>query len=116
MARILIVDDEPLIAMLAQDWLEDLGHQSIGPAHDLKTAMSLTDEPMDAAILDVTLGASKSYDVARRLQAIAVPFAFSSGAPEPICGEFDGALTLPKPFDFEAFRLVVDELVSRAAC
>lgn len=115
MARILIVDDEPLIAMLAQDWLEDLGHQPIGPAHDLETALSLTDEPIDAAILDVRLGARKSHDVARRLLANAIPFAFASGAPEPLDDEFHGALTLPKPFSFETFRLIVDELVKRAA-
>ena len=65
---LLIVDDEPLIAMLAQDWLEDLGHQTLGPAHDLKTALTLAQEPMDAAILDVSLGADKSFEVARRLR------------------------------------------------
>jgi DNA-binding response OmpR family regulator len=115
MARILIVDDEPLIAMLAQDWLEDLGHQPVGPAHDLQTALNLTDEQIDAAILDVSLGANKSYDVARRLRASAIPFAFASGAPEAPGSEFEGALTLPKPFTFEAFRRVVDELVKRRA-
>ena len=76
MARFLIVDDEPLIAMLAQDWLEDLGHQTVGPAHDLKTALRLTQEPMDAAILDVSLGADKSFEVARRLRAQHVPVRF----------------------------------------
>ena len=30
MARVMIVDDEPLIAMLAEGWLEDLGHQVVG--------------------------------------------------------------------------------------
>jgi DNA-binding response OmpR family regulator len=115
MARILIVDDEPLIAMLAQDFLEDLGHEPVGPAHDLQTALSLTSEQIDAAILDVSLGASKSFDVARRLQAHAIPFAFATGAPEPLDGEFHGALTLPKPFNFETFRLVIDALVKRAA-
>ncbi len=84
MARVLIVDDEPLIAMLAQDWLEDLGHQTVGPAHDLKTALTLAMEPLDAAILDVSLGADKSYEVARRLRAQDVPFAFATGhAPGP---------------------------------
>lgn len=115
MARILIVDDEPLIAMLAQDWLEDLGHQPVGPAHDLQAALKLTREPIDAAILDVSLGAGKSYEVARRLQAQDVPFAFASGyPPDPPGGEFDGALTLPKPFSFETFRVVVAELLTRA--
>jgi CheY-like chemotaxis protein len=116
MARILIVDDEPLIAMLAQDWLEDLGHQTLGPAHDLQTALRLVQEPMDAAILDVSLGSEKSYEVARKLQAHAIPFAFATGhSPERLEGEFEEALTLSKPFSFETFRGVVAELVDRAA-
>ena len=115
MARVLIVDDEPLIAMLAQDWLEDLGHQTVGPAHDLKTALSLTQEPLDAAILDVSLGPDKSYEVARQLRAHAVPFAFATGhAPGAAVGEFGDALTLPKPYSFETFSGVVAALVQRA--
>jgi CheY-like chemotaxis protein len=115
MARVLIVDDEPLIAMLAQDWLEDLGHQTVGPAHDLKTALSLSQEPIDVAILDVSLGAEKSYEVARRLRGRHIPFAFATGhAPGSAEGEFDDAPTLPKPYSFETFSGVVAELVQRA--
>jgi len=114
MARVLIVDDEPLIAMLAQDWLEDLGHQTVGPAHDLKTALALTAEPMDAAILDVSLGAEKSYEIARRLTAHAIPFAFATGHAPGEAKEFAGALTLPKPYSFETFSGVVSALVQRA--
>ncbi len=116
MSRILIVDDEPLIAMLAQDWLDDLGHQTIGPAYDLSTALNLANESLDAAILDLSLGRDKSYDVARRLRGRGIPFAFATGhAPEAPGSEFEDALTLPKPFSFETFRSVVAELVRRAA-
>lgn len=114
MARVLIVDDEPLIAMLAQDWLEDLGHETVGPAHDLKTALALTQEPMDAAILDVSLGAEKSYEIARRLTAHSIPFAFATGHAPGEAKEFAGALTLPKPYSFETFSDVVSTLVQRA--
>lgn len=115
MARILIVDDEPLIAMLAQDWLEELGHQTLGPAHDLESALGLTDQPMDAAILDVSLGANKSWEVARRLQARAIPVAFATGhAPEPFGAEFAGAVTLAKPFSFASFRGIVEGLLHRS--
>lgn len=115
MGRFLIVDDEPLIAMLAQAWLEDLGHQTLGPAHDLQTALKLTHEPMDAAILDVSLGADKSFEVARRLRDHAIPFAFATGhAPEPLGEEFGDAPTLPKPFSFDAFRSMVAKLTLRS--
>jgi DNA-binding response OmpR family regulator len=116
MSRILIVDDEPMIAMLAQDWLEDLGHEAIGPAYDLSTALHLANESMDAAILDLSLGREKSYEVARRLRARAIPFAFATGhAPEAKGSEFEDAVTLPKPFSFETFRDVVAELILRKA-
>jgi CheY-like chemotaxis protein len=116
MARFLVVDDEPLIAMLAQDWLEELGHQTLGPAHDLPTALRLAQEPVDAALLDVSLGADKSFDVARRLQAAGVPFAFATGhAPDPFLDEFADSLTLAKPFSFESFSGVVAELARRSA-
>jgi len=114
MARVFIVDDEPLIAMLAQDWLEDLGHQTLGPAHDLKTALTLAQEPMDAAILDVSLGADKSFEIARQLKAHAIPFAFATGHAPGAEEEFGDALTLPKPYSFETFSGVVAELVHRA--
>lgn len=111
MARFLIVDDEPLIAMLAQDWLEDLGHETVGPAYDLQTALTLSNEPLDAAILDVSLGANKSYEIARALKKRAIPFAFATGhAPDTPGDEFAGALALPKPFSFETFRGVVEAL------
>ena len=115
MARILIVDDEPLIAMLSEEWLAELGHEAVGPAHDLASAMKLADTTMDGAILDVSLGVHKSYDVARRLRDRGIPLAFATGhAPEALSEEFTGALTLAKPFSFEAFRAVVTALASSA--
>jgi DNA-binding response OmpR family regulator len=112
LARILIVDDEPLIALLAQDWLADLGHQTLGPAHDLDSALDLADQPMDAAILDVSLGANESWEVARRLRARAIPLAFATGhAPEMSDASFADAATLAKPYSFEAFRDVVARLL-----
>jgi CheY-like chemotaxis protein len=115
MVRILIVDDEPMIAMLAQEWLEDLGHEPVGPALDLQTALNLANEPIDAAILDVSLGAGKSYEIARLLRDRTIPFAFASGqAPGSTDEEFEGALMLVKPYSFETFSSVVARLVERA--
>ena len=56
MARILIVDDEPLIAAMMEEWLSELGHIVGGPAHNLARALELAESDFDAAIVDVSLG------------------------------------------------------------
>ncbi len=115
MARILIVDDEPLIAMLAEDWLDELGHAAVGPAHDLDGALALAEDDLDAAILDLTLGGRESYPVAARLRELGVPFAFATGhGREFLKPDFQDALQLQKPFEFETFRSVVDALTAQA--
>ena len=48
MAKILIVDDEPLITAMMEDWLSELGHLVVGPAHNLATAMELAASEIDA--------------------------------------------------------------------
>ena len=56
MAKILIVDDEPLITAMLEDWLSELGHDVVGPAHNLAKALELAKSEIDAAIVDVSLG------------------------------------------------------------
>ena len=50
MAKILIVDDEPLITAMLEDWLSELGHDVVGPAHNLAKALELAESEIDAAI------------------------------------------------------------------
>jgi CheY-like chemotaxis protein len=112
MARILVIDDEPLIAMAVSDWLADLGHEVVGPAVDLASALALVEQPIDAAILDVTLGKDDSTPVAQRLIDKRIPFAVASGHEVQTLKEpFASGLALPKPFGFENFRQVVEQLV-----
>ena len=113
MARILVIDDEPLIAMSVSDWLADLGHDVVGPAVDLASALTLVEEPIDAAILDVSLGKEDSTPVARRLIDRKIPFAVASGHEVKGLEEpFASGLELPKPFGFENFRQVVERLLA----
>ncbi len=64
-ARILVVEDEALIAMDLQALLEDAGYRVIGPANSSAAALKLidADEP-DVALLDVNLGRSDAFGVA----------------------------------------------------
>jgi CheY-like chemotaxis protein len=112
-ARILIVDDEPLIAMLAEEWLQEMGHTPVGPAHDLAGALVLAESEVDGAIIDVTLGRETGYPVAKALAARGVPFAFATGHAETQSSpEYQAAALLRKPFEFEAFRTAVETLLA----
>ncbi len=109
MAHILVVEDEPLISALTQDWLSELGHVVVGPAADLASALKLAATPIDAAIIDVSLGRHSGYPVAEALAARAAPFVFATGhGVDAIDPAWRGRPTLVKPFDFEAFRRAVE--------
>ncbi len=78
--RVLVVEDEMLVAMLVEDMLRDLGHVPVGPAARLEAAIKLaSDELLDLAILDVNLGGSKSFPIADVLTARGVPVIFATG-------------------------------------
>ncbi len=78
--RILVVEDEYLIAMELDSTLRAAGYGVIGPAADVSAALSLLKaERPDAAILDVNLAGQWVSPVAEVLQAMSVPFALTSG-------------------------------------
>jgi CheY-like chemotaxis protein len=115
MAKILIVDDEPLISAMTEEWLSELGHSVVGPAHNLAMALELAETDLDAAIVDVTLGKEKSYPLADALTARGVPFALATGyGPDGIDPRYRARSTLGKPFEFATFRRVVDQLLGES--
>ena len=73
--RVLVVEDEILIALELRDELRDAGAQVIGPAMSVAEALRLIEkEKPTAAIIDVQLGSETSLPVAQRLKSIGVPF------------------------------------------
>lgn len=78
--RILVIEDEPIVAIALQDMIEELGYEVVGPAFRLTAARTLAEtERLDAAILDVNMGDGNSYDVARFLRSRGVPYIFATG-------------------------------------
>jgi CheY-like chemotaxis protein len=78
--RVLVVEDEPVVAMCLEDILESLGCITIGPASRLAEGLALAEAGgLDAAILDINLGGERSNAIAESLLAQTVPFAFASG-------------------------------------
>jgi CheY-like chemotaxis protein len=78
--RILVVEDEMLIAVLIEQALEELGCIIVGLASKLDVALRLArDATMDAAILDVAIRGGYVYPVAELLHARGIPFVLASG-------------------------------------
>lgn len=79
--RILIVEDDPLVAMMLEDALGALGHDVIGEASDIASALDLiAGSKVDAAIVDVYLESGLPCDaVAEALAARSIPFLVATG-------------------------------------
>jgi CheY-like chemotaxis protein len=79
--RILVVEDEYLIAVELKRWLHDVGVEVIGPVPNVDQALTLIeDHRLDAAVLDINLGdGDTSYPVADRLDRLKVPYLFATG-------------------------------------
>ena len=112
MARILVVDDEPLISLLVEEWLTELGYE-IGPANSVPSALGLIDRTtFDAAILDVSLRNEESYSVADALRGRGIPFVFATGhGANGVEVRFEGIRILSKPFDFEEVKDMIAKLL-----
>jgi CheY-like chemotaxis protein len=78
--RILLVEDEMLIAVLIEDLLQGLGCHVVGPVSRLDAALRLAHhEAVDAAILDVCIRGGRVYPVADQLLARNIPYVLASG-------------------------------------
>ena len=117
MAKILVLDDEPLIALMLADWLEEQGHEAVGPAHsELQAEDVLRTTTIDAAILDVSLGDHNCRRIAEWLRASSVPFAFATGhSVEAVWDDFKAVPRISKPFNFGHVSIVLDDLLAGRA-
>lgn len=78
--RVLIVEDEPFIALTLEDMLDELGFALAGTVSQVGEAMQLIErEPVDCALLDVNLGSEKIDPVADLLASRGCPFIFTTG-------------------------------------
>jgi PAS domain S-box-containing protein len=104
--RILLVEDEILIAMSMVQTLGYLDFDVIGPFATVNDAIAAVErEVIDAAILDINLAGEMVYPVATALQARNVPFVFMTGyGTEAVTGPFPQAPVFQKPIDREVLR------------
>src|SRR3982750_4347142 len=77
---ILVVEDEPLIAMMLEDFLESLGHSVTATCESVQDAMIEANKGgFDIAILDVNLKGESVWPVAERLREQQIPFVLATG-------------------------------------
>lgn len=102
--RILVVEDELLIAMLIEQMLQELQCEVIGPVSSAEEAIAAVQaHPLDGALLDVNLNGESSSLTAHELSDRAVPFLLVTGydANDQECFAFQTASRIRKPFDIE---------------
>jgi CheY-like chemotaxis protein len=99
--RVLVVEDEALIAMLVEDMIHDSGGEMVGPAAKLSDAVDLArNAQADVALLDLNLGGALAYPVADVLRQRGVPIVFTSGyGSAALIHRFQDCPILDKPFD-----------------
>jgi DNA-binding response OmpR family regulator len=114
--RIMIAEDEPLIALMLEDILGELGYRVQGVAATMDDAMALAAEPaLDGAILDCNLGGGMVWPVAARLRARSLPFLFATGGGSvSLPPEFRDAPHLPKPYTMTAVAQALERLLACA--
>jgi DNA-binding response OmpR family regulator len=115
--RILIVEDDYLIASWLAEALETAGWQVVGPIGHLAAALdSARSEACDAAVLDVNLGGRAVYPVAEALDERKVPFIFMSGyGVKTLPCRFAKRPRLSKPFKPAELTGALARLVAPAA-
>jgi PAS domain S-box-containing protein len=106
--RVLLVEDEALVAMMIQECLLECGHSVVGPISRASEALSAAREgDFDAAILDINLGDGMAYPVADILAARGVPFVFLTGyEADTVDGRFGAVPILQKPIERQMLQKI----------
>lgn len=110
----LLVEDEYFQAMDAKSWLELAGAQVIGPATDGTQAASLLPgHRIDAAVVDVNLGAGADFAMGRELRRLGIPFLFLTGYDYTVLPEdLEDVRCLNKPADAREVVAALGDLLT----
>jgi CheY-like chemotaxis protein len=107
---VLIVEDDPIIALDCEDTILEFGVKTVRIAANVAKALDMiADRPPEFALLDVSLIREKSFAVAERLEALKIPFAFVTGygADARLPAAFAAKPRLPKPYSTDALQAIV---------
>ncbi len=98
--RVLVVEDEALVAMFVEDMMTDIGHEVGAVVSRMAEALDAASTgTFDFAIIDVNLDGKPSYPIAELLKERGIPFAFATGyGANGLNPKFAGTPVLSKPF------------------
>ena len=111
---ILVVEDEPLIAMMLEDFLETLGHRIHATCDTVSAAIGEADKGgFDIAILDVNLNGETAWPVARKLREKQIPFVIATGGHvDPPPAEFANVPVIEKPYTVDRVSPALEAALS----
>jgi CheY-like chemotaxis protein len=114
--RVMVVEDEALVAMLVEDALLDAGFDVLGPAATVQEAIALLErERPDAVVLDLNLAGETSTPVADMLAAKGIPYVIATGyGASGLPAGHQDAMVLAKPYDPMELTAVLGRLCAAA--
>ena len=116
--RVLVVEDEAMIAMLVEDMVLDFGSEVVGPVANLEDAAELArSAELDAAILDINVGGAVIFPVAEILTERGIPLIFATGyGSKGLPPRVQDSPTLPKPFSYQSLSEVLRNALADRPC
>jgi DNA-binding response OmpR family regulator len=110
--RILVIEDEPLIALMIEEMLQEAGYRVSGVAHTMAMArQEFAKRSFDAVLFDLQIGGRYHPETADFLLDRGVPFAFVTGYDYLVEPRHQTVPVLEKPFTPEQLRAIVENLV-----
>jgi CheY-like chemotaxis protein len=110
--RVLVVEDESLLALLMAEHIVELGYLAVGPACTISEARHLaTAASFECALLDLNLNGVISHEIADILSRRQIPFMFVTGYTKPPVGIYDNVPVLHKPFQLDDLRYAVEGML-----
>nr|WP_256464295.1 response regulator [Bradyrhizobium sp. 21] len=115
--RILVIEDDYLLAQVLIDFLEEAGAEIVGPIGWVEEALAAIDNGeinVDAAVLDVNLHGAKSYPIADALAERSVPFVFATGyGSDALDASYLDHPRCEKPFDQSMLVALLNDILSK---
>lgn len=110
--RVLVIEDEALVAMFVEDTLTEMGHEVGAIASRLEVALEVARTgTFDLAIIDVNLGGQPSYPIADVLKERGIPFVFATGyGSSGLDPKFAGTPVLTKPFAMAHLQKILTQV------